>query len=274
MLAIVPYFSDLGSFGAVLAGAFVLSGLAIQLRFWHFRRRLAAAMKPFALVLFARPSRGRMTVEVDGLAGEMSWAKTAYGIGVPRTGWVRLQLPWTPAEPVIVSIERHQVSSAAVIPLGDPAFDGRFEARGHTPAYVRALLTEEARRRLEAIAGLEVGQPHNEPPLMDAGPAGFTLRFHRNLATEPARMAAFLDHGLAVFRALRAAAPAAAELVRADAGRCPVCGDPLRDPVRRCSECATPHHGECWSYFGGCAIFACRSRGSRAGAPTPAAKGK
>ncbi len=40
-------------------------------------------------------------------------------------------------------------------------------------------------------------------------------------------------------------------------GRCPVCFTPLDARVKPCWRCRTPHHADCWAYFGGCAIFAC-----------------
>ena len=56
-------------------------------------------------------------------------------------------------------------------------------------------------------------------------------------------------------------------------GTCPVCGESPVDcrpdwPTDRtlpidlcglvsCRECGTPHHGDCWTYSGGCAVFAC-----------------
>lgn len=41
--------------------------------------------------------------------------------------------------------------------------------------------------------------------------------------------------------------------------QCPVCGDPLAGrPTRACPRCHTPHHADCWSYLGTCAIFGCR----------------
>jgi hypothetical protein len=49
-----------------------------------------------------------------------------------------------------------------------------------------------------------------------------------------------------------------------DAGRtCPYCRVPLKAgiPMVRCGDCATPHHADCWSGHGGCAVVAC------AGAP-------
>lgn len=46
-------------------------------------------------------------------------------------------------------------------------------------------------------------------------------------------------------------------------GPCPVCGTPVVRPVASCSACHTPHHEECWSYNGGCAIFGCTGHSAR-----------
>lgn len=47
--------------------------------------------------------------------------------------------------------------------------------------------------------------------------------------------------------------------------RCPVCAEALGAAVWRCEHCDTPAHPDCASYFGGCALFACRD--ARAPAP-------
>ena len=38
---------------------------------------------------------------------------------------------------------------------------------------------------------------------------------------------------------------------------CLVCGDPIKDQVVFCRTCRTPHHRECWDYFGRCSVYAC-----------------
>jgi hypothetical protein len=44
---------------------------------------------------------------------------------------------------------------------------------------------------------------------------------------------------------------------RSDSNRCPVCRDPLAEPIQSCPTCETPLHLECAQYIGGCARFAC-----------------
>lgn len=45
-----------------------------------------------------------------------------------------------------------------------------------------------------------------------------------------------------------------------EAGKCPVCGDPLGSVGATvfCEACGTGHHPECWSYAGRCSVFGCQ----------------
>lgn len=49
-------------------------------------------------------------------------------------------------------------------------------------------------------------------------------------------------------------APTAKHLTRG--GKCQVCGEEMNEAVI-CRSCLTPHHGDCWAYNGGCAIYGC-----------------
>jgi hypothetical protein len=51
-------------------------------------------------------------------------------------------------------------------------------------------------------------------------------------------------------------------------GRCPVCGQAFELARVHCAQCKVPHHADCWTYWGRCAIFGCR--GVR---PTSASRG-
>ncbi|HLY10379.1 MAG TPA: hypothetical protein VKW04_13830 [Planctomycetota bacterium] len=50
------------------------------------------------------------------------------------------------------------------------------------------------------------------------------------------------------------------EIAVANDGCCPVCRQHFGEPGIRCSQCGAPHHPDCWSYVGRCAIFGCSSR--------------
>lgn len=38
---------------------------------------------------------------------------------------------------------------------------------------------------------------------------------------------------------------------------CQICGERLSGDLVRCPSCRTPHHRDCWEYFGGCSTYAC-----------------
>jgi hypothetical protein len=38
---------------------------------------------------------------------------------------------------------------------------------------------------------------------------------------------------------------------------CRVCGESLQKKIVYCSACRTPHHLDCWQYFGSCSIYGC-----------------
>lgn len=39
---------------------------------------------------------------------------------------------------------------------------------------------------------------------------------------------------------------------------CRVCGDQITTDMVFCRRCKTPHHRECWEYFGACSIYGCK----------------
>jgi sarcosine oxidase delta subunit len=43
-----------------------------------------------------------------------------------------------------------------------------------------------------------------------------------------------------------------------DRVNCQICGEEIVTDMVFCRQCQTPHHRECWVYFGRCAVFACQ----------------
>ncbi|MCA9263574.1 MAG: hypothetical protein KDA60_06980 [Planctomycetales bacterium] len=39
---------------------------------------------------------------------------------------------------------------------------------------------------------------------------------------------------------------------------CQVCGDGIHQNAVLCRRCHTPHHQECWEYYGACSTYGCR----------------
>ena len=41
---------------------------------------------------------------------------------------------------------------------------------------------------------------------------------------------------------------------------CQICGTELEAPIVWCERCGTPHHSDCWDYYGECSTYGCRSK--------------
>jgi hypothetical protein len=41
---------------------------------------------------------------------------------------------------------------------------------------------------------------------------------------------------------------------------CQICGDEIAADLVQCKSCKTPHHKECWLYYGACSTYGCRER--------------
>jgi hypothetical protein len=41
---------------------------------------------------------------------------------------------------------------------------------------------------------------------------------------------------------------------------CQICGEEIEDQVVFCRRCKTPHHQDCWNYYGACSTYGCREK--------------
>jgi hypothetical protein len=41
---------------------------------------------------------------------------------------------------------------------------------------------------------------------------------------------------------------------------CQVCGEEIQDDVVFCRRCKTPHHRDCWQYYGACSTYGCQEK--------------
>ncbi len=199
--------------------------------------------------------------------GDVS-AKLTYFMGSDKAPpWTQVQLDWAPPGQLRVSPEGvwaglRKAFGAQDLVVGDPSFDEAFLIQGTPEPWVREVLGDEARQRLQALRllGAREGWLGNVGIHLDVTPAGVILKCYRNLVLERELLLAFLEQAEALLRLLRATAGEGPRLsVRAirEAGACPVCADTLEARPRSCRSCGTRYHEECWSYLGGCAIFGC-----------------
>ncbi|MCI0360658.1 MAG: hypothetical protein L0211_19450 [Planctomycetaceae bacterium] len=154
------------------------------------------------------------------------------------------------------------------IEIGSPEFDRSFYISGNHPAPVRDMLTAEVQACIWKLARLG-----SAPPVY--GTRDIQVKFVGGLLTitkpRVLNSAEHLDEFIRLAAELFQAALATRSTgitfvgeVSIDAkepdaleSRCQICGEPLAADIVYCGGCRTPHHRECWEYFGGCSTYAC-----------------
>ena len=145
------------------------------------------------------------------------------------------------------------------VDIGDPAFDAAHVVRTDDVAHARAVLTEEVRATLARMRAIG-----------NAGRVRFDLLPYKLQLQKEEPLA---DYG-SLFEFTRLALAALGDVKGAlemqsgvefydDAPRakrkpvCPICGAEIAGATATCLRCKTPHHVDCWKYFGMCSMFAC-----------------
>jgi len=151
------------------------------------------------------------------------------------------------------------------IEIGSPQFDAAFIINANSRAAARELLTPDVQGIVFRLAALE--------------PGGYAAGLRRGVqvkwggglltVTKPCYLSTYgaLEHFVTLSAELFVAALASkasgieflGEVQEPDAveSQCQVCGEPLVQDLVYCASCHTPHHRECWEYFGGCSTYAC-----------------
>jgi hypothetical protein len=139
---------------------------------------------------------------------------------------------------------------------GDAAFDAAYDIATTYADWATPFLDEETRGQIRKLDGL-----HSGPFLLDLRGTQLVVRVHGEVE-EAEDIDAFIAGCYALCsRALGRIEGAEIGMLQNEGrGGCPVCGTPVGDVRVICRECRTPHHGDCWTYNGGCAIFACGGR--------------
>jgi hypothetical protein len=154
------------------------------------------------------------------------------------------------------------------IEIGSPEFDRSFYISGNTPASVRDMLTAEVQACVWKLARLGSSPSIYGTRDIQVKFVGglLTITKPRHLSSE-ADLDLFIRLSAELFEAALATrttgitfvTEVAIDAKEPDAveSQCQVCGEPLAKDLVYCGGCRTPHHRECWEYFGGCSTYAC-----------------
>lgn len=151
------------------------------------------------------------------------------------------------------------------IEVGVPAFDDRFVIQGNNQDQIREYLTLPTQAALQQLAQ----STHYFDLNLTLG--GGTLRVSKRADLyKEMELRRFVESFEALFLALVAARSLGIEFLPKSAparilhSHCQVCGEALQGSIVYCASCDTPHHLDCWQYFGSCSVYACGQKRYRA----------
>lgn len=144
------------------------------------------------------------------------------------------------------------------VEIGSPKFDADFVVTGNSPRALRDLLTPAVQ---EAIYRLLRMGPNYDVYVSIGG--GKMLVKKMGLIRHEESLHEFIDAALDLFDRAIATSGEGIEILSHGASSpesevtCQICGEAITEELVRCRRCKTPHHEDCWQYFGGCSTFGC-----------------
>jgi len=139
------------------------------------------------------------------------------------------------------------------VTLGSPAFDDDYIVSSNSDDLVQRLAKTNALATIELLRDL----PSDKDIYIRLLDGEFEIHI-KELAAEYEILAACVDNSLTLWETLLQSSVPNTE---PDGGLlqspvCQVCGDGIELPVH-CCKCRTPHHRDCWEYYGSCSVYAC-----------------
>jgi hypothetical protein len=146
------------------------------------------------------------------------------------------------------------------IEIGVPDFDQAFIIQGSDPRQIRQILSEQVRAAITALRRRRSGIIDEVHLVVGSGMLRISLNGYltteKDLSQFATRCRALFDllnpqtsHGIEFVDQPRATSAPEAD--------CLICGSPLKDGIVHCAKCKTPHHRDCWQYFGSCSVYGC-----------------
>lgn len=143
------------------------------------------------------------------------------------------------------------------IVIGSPKFDDEYVVKGDDPAQISALLTPAVQQQIDQLRRLlgndNIYVSFNANKLLVKKLSYIrdysTLLKFTQLAAALYDLTASLPEG--VLTIVKQTEPMEAEAI------CQICGDAITHQRVLCRRCKTPHHLDCWEYYGACSTYGC-----------------
>lgn len=228
-------------------------------------RRLGGKLQPSGLLNFPElrfPHLGRTVTLKYTAGGENESTKTHLTIPWPN-GRLRCEIF---LEGPLSGLRK--LIGMQDIEIGSPHFDRQFIITGNDEAAIKAFLSPDAQGRVLDLLRLNGGAGFSAPGLYLQIASGTLTVTKASYLTDIASVERFIKSFLEFYAAATSVSSAGIEFLDtvptsspgspvATAPHCIVCGEPLAADLVTCRSCRTPHHRDCWQYFGGCATYAC-----------------
>jgi hypothetical protein len=143
-------------------------------------------------------------------------------------------------------------------------FDAQYVIRSNEPETIRALLSDEVQKTIDSLRYFVTPDDIS----VSIGGGQLTIRKGSRLAHHDG-LARFIKLSLLLYDQAFAAVTAGVEIVESESNSidlatvdvmCQICGEVIRRNCVLCRSCNTPHHKDCWEYYGSCSTFACGQR--------------
>jgi len=144
--------------------------------------------------------------------------------------------------------------------IGSPDFDDHYIISGNDPAMIREILTPTVQEMIDSLRRLG----GNDDIYVQLLGGELEIR-KRPVSAKYEFLSKFTHLGLTLWNVAQPSPDAGIEFVQGayptEPAVCQVCGEEMNDKVY-CSDCRTPHHSDCWEYYGGCSVYACGGKRS------------
>jgi hypothetical protein len=208
--------------------------------FEHAGRRAALELGARRMGLFSRPLIFRIAWPDEGVSCEV--------------------------RPRFVSRRLDGLRGMTTVSSGDAEFDKLYRVRGRPPEKIELLLSAAVRicinqiRFLYDSANIHLRIADGELTITKRGLSRHPKTIIRfgELALELFDQAMLLETAGLTF--LPDSMKTSDQAAGSNAAVCRVCGEEFAGKVVVCRTCRTPHHRDCWQYFGGCATYGCGGR--------------
>jgi len=155
------------------------------------------------------------------------------------------------------------------IEIGSPNFDDAYVINGNSPQRITALLAPGVQIAVERLRNFLASGD-----IYIAFQAGELLVKKKRYIRDYRELQQFLHLSLELYEQASAAGAEGITFME-EAGRmqfsdgpqedpvCQVCGEPIVDRMVLCRACRTPHHLDCWKYYGACSTYGCGQKSFR-----------